>query len=141
MEELEREPTQAELAKALHMNLSELESYQTQAQAHQLVSLDEITEKQQGDENLSLTERLADSNAATPYAALLSAEDKGLVRQCLSSLPKTQATVIQLHYIEEIPLRDVADVLVVSPSRVSQIHHQALDRLRQTLRRMQMLPE
>lgn len=135
-EELEREPTQTELAYALGMNPVELESYQMQSQPRQLVSLDEITERQHGDDNLSLIERLPDPNAAAPYAAMFFAEDQGLIRRCLGALPRNQATVISLHYFEEIPLRDVADVLVVSPSRVSQIHHKALDRLRQELHRL-----
>jgi DNA-directed RNA polymerase specialized sigma subunit len=42
-----------------------------------------------------------------------------------------------LHYLQNVPLRDVAAVLRVTPSRVSQLHHQALDRLRQSFCRAQ----
>jgi RNA polymerase sigma factor (sigma-70 family) len=43
--------------------------------------------------------------------------------------------VIVLHYLQNVPLREVARILVVTPSRVSQLHHQALARLKQTLER------
>jgi DNA-directed RNA polymerase specialized sigma subunit len=43
--------------------------------------------------------------------------------------------VIVLHYLQNVPLRDVADLLKVTPSRVSQLHHQALGRLKQFWRR------
>jgi RNA polymerase sigma factor for flagellar operon FliA len=139
-EQLEREPTQAELAQALGMDPAELASYQSQAQPRQVVSFDEITDNQNGDDSLSLTERLPDPNATAPDAAMLSAEDRRMVLGCLSTLPKTQATVIALHYLQNIPLRDVATVLAVTPSRVSQLHHQALARLRQAWRRHHTTP-
>jgi len=136
-EQLEREPTQSEVAEALGMEQSELESYQTHARQRQMVSLDEISEKPLGDDNLSLVERLADPHASTPDLAVLSAEDRLLMLKCLKALPKTQATVIMLHYLQNIPLREVAAILVVTPSRVSQLHHQALGRMKLAWRRVQ----
>jgi len=129
-EQLEREPTRVELAAALGVEETDLSAYQNQAQPRQLVSFDEMTENGHGEESLSLTERLADPAAARPDAAVLSAEDRRTVLRCLSGLPKTQATVIVLHYLQSVPLREVAEMLDVTPSRVSQLHHQALARLK-----------
>ena len=134
-EQLEREPTRVELAAALGVEEIDLAAYQTQAQPHQLVSLDEMAENGHGEESLSLTERLADPSAARPDAAVLCAEDRRTMLQCLGRLPKTQATVIVLHYLQNVPLRDVAEILAVTPSRVSQLHHQALARLKQAWHR------
>jgi RNA polymerase sigma factor FliA len=129
-EQLEREPTHCELAKALGIEEGELAAYQTQAQPRQLVSLDEMTENAHGEEGLSLTERIADPAAARPDAAVLSIEDRRTMLKCLGCLPKTQSTVIVLHYLQNVPLRQVAKLLSVTPSRVSQLHHQALARLK-----------
>jgi RNA polymerase sigma factor FliA len=134
-EHLEREPTRVELAAALGVDEIDLTAYQTQAQPRQLVSFDEMTENGHGEESLSLTERLADPAAARPDAAMLSAEDRRTMLQCLGCLPKTQSTVIVLYYLQNVPLRDVAEMLAVTPSRVSQLHHQALSRLRQAWQR------
>jgi RNA polymerase sigma factor FliA len=134
-EQLDREPTRLELAAALGVEETDLTAYQTQALPRQVVSLDEMTDNGNGDESLSLTERLADPAAARPDAAVLSAEDRRTILQCLSSLPKTQSTVIVLHYLQNVPLRDVARLLSVTPSRVSQLHHQALARLKQAWNR------
>jgi RNA polymerase sigma factor for flagellar operon FliA len=139
IEQLEREPTDVELAAALGIEASELASYQTLAQPRQLMSLDEMSENAHGEENLQLTERLPDPHAAKPDAAMLSAENRRFLLQCLALLPKTQATVIVLHYLQNVALREVADILSVTPSRVSQLHHQALERLRQAWRRHQTL--
>ena len=121
---------QQQLAAALGVEETDLSAYQSQAQPRQLVSFDEMTENGHGEESLSLTERLADPAAARPDAAVLSAEDRHTVLRCLSGLPKTQATVIVLHYLQNVPLREVAEMLAVTPSRVSQLHHQALARLK-----------
>lgn len=134
-EQLEREPTRPELAAALGVDETELTDYQTQAQTRQVVSFDDVTENAQGDENLSLTERLADPAAASPDAGVLSTEDRQTILSCLNCLPKTQLTVIVLHYLQNVPLREVARVLAVTPSRVSQLHHQALARLKQAWHR------
>jgi RNA polymerase sigma factor FliA len=139
IEQLEREPTEAELANALGIDASELASYQTLAQPRQVVSLDEICENTHGEESLHLTERLPDPTAAKPDAAMLSAENRRILLKCLSGLPKTQATVIVLHYLQNVPLREVAEILSVTPSRVSQIHRQALERLRQAWRRKTLI--
>jgi RNA polymerase sigma factor for flagellar operon FliA len=134
-EQLAREPTRVELASALGLEETELADYQTQAQPRQLVSLDEMTDHGHGEESLALTERLADPSAARPDAAVVSAEDRRTMLQCLACLPKTQSTVIVLHYLQNVPLREVAKILAVTPSRVSQLHHQALTRLKQAWQR------
>lgn len=130
--QLEREPTPHELALALGIDDEEFAAFQADAQPRQVVSLDEISENGSGDESLSLTERLADPVAVRPDEQALSVEDRRELVRCVGRLPKTQATVIVLHYLEAVPLREVARLLCVTPSRASQLHHKALGRLRQT---------
>jgi RNA polymerase sigma factor for flagellar operon FliA len=134
-EQLEREPTRRELAAALGVDETDLAAFQTQALPRQVISLDEMTENSHGEEGLALVERLPDPHAANPDAALLAAENRRTMLQCLGGLPKTQSTVIVLHYLQSVPLRDVAQILAVTPSRVSQLHHQALARLKQAWQR------
>jgi RNA polymerase sigma factor for flagellar operon FliA len=134
-EHLEREPTRPELAEALGLDEAAFDAFQLHAQPQQLISLDEMTENDQGDESIPLTERLADPAAARPDAAVVSDEDRRMVLTCLIGLPKSQATVIILHYLQNVPLRRVAQLLDVTPSRVSQLHHQALARMKQAWQR------
>jgi RNA polymerase sigma factor for flagellar operon FliA len=75
-----------------------------------------------------------------PDAGVLSDEDRRTLLRSLGLLPKSQTTVILLHYLQGIPLRDVAARLKVTPSRVSQLHHQALSRLRQLWKRVEARP-
>jgi RNA polymerase sigma factor for flagellar operon FliA len=135
IEELEREPTGPELAAALGIPVSELQALQSHSQPRQVVSFEEVGENSRGEENIPLRERLADPHTPRPDAGVLSEENRRTLLKCLSQLPKSQATVIVLHYLQNVALRDVADLLKVTPSRVSQLHHQALARLRQSWKR------
>ena len=120
------------------MDEDDLSSCQTQAQTRQMVSLHDSTEANAGGEGLALTERLPDPMAPQPDAAVLFAEDRTAIRRCLRTLPANQTQVIVLHYLQEIPLREVARKLAVTPSRVSQLQHQALGRLKQAWQKLSM---
>lgn len=50
--------------------------------------------------------------------------------QCISQLPEREALVLSLYYDEELNLKEIGQILDVSESRVSQIHSQALHRIR-----------
>lgn len=50
--------------------------------------------------------------------------------QMISSLPEREALVLSLYYNDELNLKEIGAVLNVSESRVSQIHSQALVRLK-----------
>ncbi len=139
IDQLEREPTQAELATALGLEPGEFAIFQTHLQNRQIVSFDEMGENVHGEENLSLNERLADPHGQRPDQAVLGAEDRRTLLACIRKLPKAEATVIILHYLRNVALRDVAAALAVTPSRVSQLHHQALARLKQNWRRAETI--
>ncbi|WP_349678771.1 MULTISPECIES: RNA polymerase sigma factor FliA [unclassified Arsukibacterium] len=55
--------------------------------------------------------------------------NKALV-STISSLPEREALVLSLYYNEELNLKEIGAVLDVSESRISQIHSQALVRLK-----------
>lgn len=52
----------------------------------------------------------------------------------IKNLPEREALILSLYYDEELNLREIGDVLNVSESRVSQIHSQAMLRLRSRLK-------
>jgi RNA polymerase sigma factor for flagellar operon FliA len=134
-ERLEREPTCAEVARALGIEVGELVAMQVLSQPRTIVSFDDVGENGRGEESIPLLERLADPQVPSPDAAVHDAENRRTLLKCLGALPKSQGIVIILHYLQSVPLRDVAALMKVTPSRVSQLHHQALDRLRQSWKR------
>ncbi len=129
-ERLDREPTVHEVASALGMEADALAELQAETRPRQLVSFDDLPPCAHADESLPLAERLADPAAAAPDARLRAIEDRRAMLRCIGELPKSQGVVIVLHYLEGVPLRDVARLLAVTPARISQLHHQALARLK-----------
>jgi RNA polymerase sigma factor for flagellar operon FliA len=58
------------------------------------------------------------------------------LREALLELPEQERTVLSLYYFEELRLNDIARILDVSESRVSQIRSKAIRRLRTMLARL-----
>ncbi len=70
------------------------------------------------------------SQADDPYQNIEQTAFKKGLTECISSLPEREALVLSLYYDEELNLREIGQVLDVSESRVSQIHSQAMHRLK-----------
>lgn len=66
-------------------------------------------------------------------------EDITLLREALLSLKDQERTVLSLYYFEELKAREIAEVLGVSESRISQIRSKALAQLRQVLAPLQAI--
>lgn len=115
-----RDATDREVAEALGMNLDEYYSAMQDALGCRLFSLDELT----NDDELQL------EGGGTPYEGVQQeAFHRDLVEQ-IEKLPERERLVLALYYDEELNLKEIGEVLGVSESRVSQIHGQAMMRLR-----------
>ena len=53
----------------------------------------------------------------------------------VQGLPERERLVVSLYYVEHLTMKDIATVLSVSETRVSQLHAQAVKRLRRSLLR------
>lgn len=86
-----------------------------------------------GDGVHPLDETLADLSAPAIGADIDQAEEHASLESALATLPPNERTVLSLYYYEELTLRQIADVLHLTESRISQIRTQALRRLRTRL--------
>jgi RNA polymerase sigma factor for flagellar operon FliA len=84
-----------------------------------LMPLDELPE------NMMPLEHNAD-----PMKHLSMKQVASKLEDALKVLPKKEQLVIGLHYQEELAFKDIADVLSLTPGRVSQLHSQAMVRIR-----------
>ncbi|AGI68516.1 RNA polymerase sigma factor for flagellar operon [Octadecabacter antarcticus 307] len=123
-QKLGREPTQPELAEALSMSLQELSKWAQNVNSSYHNSLqDEYDEHSLWfSSNEPTTEHLVDRGRLKD--ALLAA---------LVSLPKREALVLQLYYVEELNLYEIAAVLEVTPGRVSQLKSAAFKKMQPSL--------
>ncbi|HEU4530332.1 MAG TPA: sigma-70 family RNA polymerase sigma factor [Steroidobacteraceae bacterium] len=78
-------------------------------------------------------EIIDESLAANPYAVTELAQLKRAVRSLLPSLPERERELIRRHYEEHVEFQQIAAEWGVTKGRVSQLHAQALQRLRQLL--------
>jgi len=69
----------------------------------------------------------------TPEDELLEKEKKAVLVQVIDELPEKERIVITLYYYEGLLLKEIADVLSVTESRVSQIHSKVLAKMRAKL--------
>lgn len=54
--------------------------------------------------------------------------------ECISQLPEREALILSLYYDDELNLKEIGQILDVSESRISQIHSQALHRIKARLK-------
>lgn len=82
-----------------------------------------------------LLESSADDDTATntPYASAIKAESSRRVRAALGALPPKERRVIESHYLKHIAFIDIADDMGLTKGRISQLHHQAIRRMRDFL--------
>jgi RNA polymerase sigma factor for flagellar operon FliA len=129
---LGRSPEPKEVASALSLDLETYWRWREEVDGAVLVSLDGSMSVDHA-EAASLEETLQDVSAAVPGEALGHEETVATLRHAIGMLPPKERTVLALYYYEELNLRQIAEVLHVTESRVSQIRTQALKRLRQRL--------
>jgi RNA polymerase sigma factor for flagellar operon FliA len=75
------------------------------------------------------------SNEESPAVTLERAELEKLISSAIDRIPGPERTVLSLYFYEELTLREIADVMGIHLSRVSQIKSQAILRLRTAIGR------
>jgi RNA polymerase sigma factor FliA len=125
---LGRDVKDAEVASALELSID---------QYHQM--LKEATNgKMLGISDLGITEDVLattnDSNADLTYTGIEKNSFNKNLAETIKTLPEREALILSLYYDDELNLREIGEVLSVSESRVSQIHSQALVRLKSRLK-------
>ncbi len=68
-------------------------------------------------------------------------ELKAALARAIEQLPEKERLVMSLYYLEELNMKETGEVLRITESRVSQIHSQAIMRLRKKLRKEQLLDD
>ncbi len=132
-QKLGRTATEEELARELKMDIEELYDLISQVKAVSLMSLDELGTPSQNDRK-SLLECLENINAKNPFTQLKVKGVKDVIMKAIDELPEAQRLVLSLYYYEDLNLKEIGKILDVTESRVSQLHTQAVLKLRTRLR-------
>jgi RNA polymerase sigma factor for flagellar operon FliA len=121
---LGRDPSPRELAAAMGIEEGELAMLRSASEPLRFEPIDEVY----SDADMAFADDRPDS-----LALLESEELRGSVIAAIQALPERLQMVIQLYFVEELNLSEIAQVLSVSIPRVHQLKAQALGHLRKEL--------
>lgn len=126
---LGREPEEYEVAKHLDMTLDEYQSALAQVSHLGCVSLNETLDH--SEEGQTFIDSLEDTSTfAIPGHRLEAQELTRVIGEVLEYLSEKERLVISLYYYEELTQKEIAEVMELSEGRVSQLHSQALIKLK-----------
>lgn len=131
--ELGRSATDEEVAAALKISMDEFHDLVNQVRPVSLLSIDDTQTFKDSDNKKSIVNLLEGSKMANPFNQLNVKAIKEVVAQAIEELPERQRLVLSLYYFEDLNLKEIGQVLRVTESRVSQLHAQAVTRLRAKL--------
>lgn len=118
-----RDAKETEIAQQLGVSLPDYQHMLRDVNCAKLVAYEDIASSEEGfvsesAEHDSTFSQVSEAQFATQLESMIKA------------LPEREALVLSLYYDEELNLKEIGLVLEVSESRVSQIHSQALHRLK-----------
>jgi RNA polymerase sigma factor FliA len=126
-QEHHRMPTEEEIAKYLNLSVSDYQDWLSDARGLTLGSLENAGTE---DDGCDLLRYLADSDEHWPSQIVERAELERLLADAIERMPELERTVLGLYYYEEMTLREIAKIVDLHESRISQLKSQAILRLR-----------
>ncbi len=121
---LQREPAPSEIAEKMGLELNEYREWEKAFNANVHQSLDEVYDE------YSMWFVSKDN---TPEENLDKSQLKNILTDALKELPPKEAMVIQLYYVEELNVYEIAEVMEITTGRVSQIKKSAVLLLRSNI--------
>jgi RNA polymerase sigma factor for flagellar operon FliA len=126
---LGRQPTEEEIAHAMGLNPTALRKL-----AGNLRSLESVDRRVASGKDRTETRDLIESAPAkseeSPFEQCLRSEMRQHLTQAMSNLSQKEKQILSLYYFEQLKMQEIASILDVKNSRVSQIHSAALAKLR-----------
>jgi RNA polymerase sigma factor for flagellar operon FliA len=122
-------PTDEELAEKLGITVDEVYELFESARAQHFISLDGLTEDQSASGDFLLAD-----NTDTPDKQIEQAELIDKLTQAIQQLTQRQRQIILLYYQQHLTMKQIAEVLKITESRISQLHASAIFNLSAKLR-------
>ena len=124
LKKLHRSPSRQEISDELGIKINEFDEWERAFAANVHTSLDAAYDE------FSMWFMSKDSS---PEQKLNEADLRKSLRMSLEDLSQKEALVIQLYYVEELNVYEIAEVLDVTTGRVSQIKKSAISKLRKSM--------
>jgi RNA polymerase sigma factor for flagellar operon FliA len=128
---LQRSPEEQEIAAELSISLSEYQQWVVDLRAVSLGSLEVVEDG----EDLSLLKFIGGDGEDSPARILERSELERVVADGMKKIPENERLVLSLYYKEELNLREIASIMDLHITRISQLRAQGILRLRSYLER------
>ncbi|HAR41910.1 MAG TPA: FliA/WhiG family RNA polymerase sigma factor [Bdellovibrionales bacterium] len=129
-----RQATDEEICEELKISQEEYHDLLNQVRSVSLLSYDDILNFSKADKRSLHGMGENGTKVPTPYSEVTLASIKRMIADAIRELPEKQRLVLSLYYYEDLNLKEIGRVLDVTESRVSQLHTQAIIRLKSKLR-------
>jgi RNA polymerase sigma factor for flagellar operon FliA len=129
-----REPTDEEVAGQMGLTLDQYNQALIDC-SWVTVSLDGLLDRDSSDDGSAPTELPADPNEEDFTQRLEKRQLIDALTGAVKQLPEREWLIVSLYYRDEMTMKEIAQILEISESRVCQLHGRALSRLRARLAR------
>ena len=129
-----REPTDEEVASAMGLSIEQYNQALIDC-SWVTVSLDGLLDRDNNDDGSAPTELPADPNEEDFTQRLEKRQMIDALTGAIKQLPEREWLIVSLYYRDEMTMKEIAQILEISESRVCQLHGRALSRLRARLAR------
>jgi RNA polymerase sigma factor for flagellar operon FliA len=131
---LGRPATEKEVAEYLELPLEEYQERTSRTRVS-MMSLEDLGGTNSSDKK-SLLECLENPNSKNPFTLLKNKGIRDIIVKTVEELPEKQKLVLSLYYYEDLNLKEIGRILDVTESRVSQLHTQAVQKMKLKLKNL-----
>jgi len=125
-----RPAEEEEIASHLEVSIDEYRQRLNQVRSMSVIHFDDLQVTGNQDEELSILETLEGDPMLMPESQNSMIQFIAMLAEAISALPSREHILITLYYYEELTMKEIALILGLTESRVSQIHSQMVIRLR-----------
>ncbi|MEF9941535.1 MAG: FliA/WhiG family RNA polymerase sigma factor [Lachnospiraceae bacterium] len=126
--ELGRFPSSQEIADYLEIDVDKYQDTLGKTTLFNVLSLDIVIEE--ASETRKPIQPVSQNMSEQPEQHMLDEEMKSIIASGIGLLKEKEQTVISLYYVDELNMKDIAKVMQVSEPRISQIHANAIRKLK-----------
>ena len=136
---LGRHPAESEIAEEMHLETAHLQKILAQIDGLHLVSQQAVVSSDHMDV-MDMIESAPSLDDPDPFDLCLQGEIKAHLAEAISQLSEREQLIISLYYREELTMKEIAEVIGVALSRVSQIRQATMKKLRTSLAHLRERP-
>ena len=127
-------PEPCDVAERLGITMGEYDRWMREINMANIVSLDRASSEYDGEgKEVRKVDTIEDTDVEAPTNNL---EKRELIELATRGLSRKEKLIVILYYLEELTMKEIGLVLDLSESRVCQVHHRIIYRLKESLERL-----